>query len=194
MARFKMPSDAEAGFRLHVIPSFAAPFEMRAWGAGKWGWFSTTCRNAPPLADVLIPRQRLRKGQWRSLLNHAEQARVWELPEALPPPADFDIEDGSAVLLEVQGPARYHHVARHEVLEPGLARTVNFLLQVSTVFEGPLAGVAALYVQKVGALPRLREPAEPGAAADRPRDRRRPGFIRPSRVSRLLSLFVRPQT
>jgi hypothetical protein len=36
MGRFKMPPDAEVGFRLTVTPSFAAPFIMRAWGAGKW--------------------------------------------------------------------------------------------------------------------------------------------------------------
>jgi hypothetical protein len=170
MARFKMPDDAEAGFRLCVTPSFAAPFVMRAWGAGKWGWFTATCRNSPPLADLIIPQQRFRKSQWRSLLNHAEHARLWELPESLPPPAGLVIEDGSSVLLEVQDSARYHRVARHEVLEPGLARTVNFLLQASTGFDVVLAGVAAHYFQQVEPLPRLQGPAEEGAPANRPRD------------------------
>lgn len=161
MSRFKMTANAEVGFRLSVTPSFAAPFVMRAWGAGKWGWFTATCRDSPPLADLLIPLQRFRKGEWRSLLNHAEQSRLWELPESLPPPAEFVIEDGSSVLLEVQDSARYHRLARHEVLEQGLARTVNFLLRTSTAFEGLLAGVAALYFQQVESLPRLRSPAKP---------------------------------
>jgi hypothetical protein len=51
MGRFKKPPDAEVGFRLTVTPSFAAPFVMRAWGAGKWGWFTATCRNAPPVPE-----------------------------------------------------------------------------------------------------------------------------------------------
>jgi hypothetical protein len=166
MSRFKMPPDAECGFRLTVTPSFAAPFVMRAWGTGKWGWFTATCRNVPPVLDLLIPRQRLRKGEWRALLDHAGQARLWELPESLPAPAEFVIMDGSEVLLEVQDAERYHRVGRHEVMEPGLARTINFLLGASTAFEERLAGVAALYVQQVEPLPRLRAEAEPGAAPD----------------------------
>ena len=164
MGRFKMPPDAEAGFRLTVVPSFAAPFIIRVWGKGKWGWFTATCRNAPPVADLIIPRQRLRKGEWRSLLCHAGQCRLWELPETLPPPAGFVIMDGSYVLLEVQDAGRYHQIERRVVMEPGLARAINFILRASTAFEQRLAGVASLYFQEVEPLPRLRGDAEPGAA------------------------------
>ncbi|MCU0879090.1 MAG: hypothetical protein MUF06_15000 [Pirellulaceae bacterium] len=126
MGRFKMSTDAEFAFRLTVTPSFAAPFVMRVWGAGKWGWFTANCWNVPPVTDLHIPEQRLRKGEWRTLLNHVEQ-----------------------VLLEVQEVERYHWVARHELMEPGLARTINFLLSESTAFEERLACVAVLYFQTV---------------------------------------------
>lgn len=166
MGRFKMPSDAEAGLRLCVSPSFAAPFVMRTWGKGRKGWFTATCRNSPPLADLLIPHQRLRKGEWKSILNHAAQAHLWDLPESLPPAAEFIIEDGSSVILEVQDPLRYHRVARHGVLEPGLARTVNLILRASTAFEEVLAGAVPLYFQQVEPLPRLRIQAKPGVEPD----------------------------
>lgn len=136
---------------------------LRAWGAGKWGWFTATCRNPSPLPDLLVPRQRFRKGEWKSILDHAEQARLWDLPTTLPPAADFIIDDGTAVLLEMQDSVRYHQLARHAVLEPGLARTVNYLLRASTAFERELAGEAAHYWQQVEPLPRLQAPAEPAA-------------------------------
>jgi hypothetical protein len=149
MGRFKMSTDAEFAFRLTVTPSFAAPFVMRVWGAGKWGWFTANCWNVPPVPDLLIPEQRLRKGAWRTLLNHVEQCRLWNLPESLAPSEEINIEDGSQVLLEVQEVERYHWVARHELMEPGLARTINFLLSESTAFEERLACVAVLYFQTV---------------------------------------------
>ncbi len=61
---------------------------------------------------------------------------------------DFVFLDGSDIVLEGQNGESYHRVRRHETLEPGLARTVNFMLQMSTLLEH-LPGAGDYYLQEV---------------------------------------------
>ena len=147
MSHLGMPPGAEAVYRLTVQPAFGAPLRVEVWGAGKQGWFSARCRGVAPLPDLVVPRLRLRGGQWRSLVNHVQQGKFWELSE-LQPETNFLVFDGSEVALEGQCGESYHRVRRHEALEPGLARTVNFMLQMSTLLERlPAAG--GCYLQDV---------------------------------------------
>jgi len=134
MSHLGMPPGAEAVYRLTVQPSFEAPLRVEIWGAGKRGWFSARCHGTAPRQDLLVPRQRLRRGQWRSLVNHVYQSKFWGLPE-LQVQTGFVFLAGSDMVLEGQNGESYHRVRRHEALEPGLARTVNFMLQVSTLLE-----------------------------------------------------------
>lgn len=160
MGCFKIADDAELGMRLCVTPSrVAAPFKMEVWGAAKSGWFTATCKNEPRLHDVLISQQRLRRGEWRSIVNYVEQGLLWQLPAMLPPPADFVVLDGSSVTLEIQNAHQYCRLERSNVMEPAMARTVNYLLAVSTVFDTDLAPWAAYYGQQVEPLPRLQDRA-----------------------------------
>jgi len=147
MSHLGMPPGAEAVYRLTVQPSFEAPLRVEIWGAGKQGWFSARCRGVAPLPDLVIPRRRLRRGQWRALVNHVHQGKFWEMPE-LQVKMDFVFLDGSDTVMEGQVGESYHRVRRHEALEPGLARTVNFMLQMSTLLER-LPGQAACYLQEV---------------------------------------------
>jgi len=148
MSHISIPFDAEAVFRLTIKPSFEAALRIEVWGAGKQGWFSARCRGVSPRPDLMVPRQRLRRGQWRSLINHVHQSRFWELPE-LQPETDFLIFDGSDLALEGQSGESYHRVLRHEELEPGLARAINFMLHASTLLEHLPDQVARLYLQNV---------------------------------------------
>lgn len=147
MSHLGMPLGAEAVYRLTVQPSFGAPLEVEIWGAGKQGWFSARCRGTAPLPDLTVPRLGLRRGQWRSLVNHVQQGKFWKLSE-LQMETNFLVFDGSDVALEGQLGENYHRVRRHEALEPGLARTVNFMLQVSTLLDY-LPGVGDCYLQDV---------------------------------------------
>lgn len=147
MSHLGMPPGAEAVYRLTVQPSFGAPLRVEIWGAGKQGWFSARCRGVAPLLDLVIPSLQLRRGQWRSLVNHVHQSNFWDLPE-LQAETGFVFLDGSDMVLEGQYGESYHRVRRHEALEPGLARTVNFMLQVSTLLEH-LPGAGDYYLQDV---------------------------------------------
>jgi hypothetical protein len=125
---------------------------MRVWGRGKWGWFTAHCGAYRHFPSVAIPRKRLRKGEWRTLLNHAEQCRLWELPESLPA-TEFLVLDGSCVELQLQDAERCHRIERHGDLEPGLARLVTYLVAASTIFDDDLALFAQRYAQSVEVRP-----------------------------------------
>lgn len=148
MSHLGMPVGAEAVYRLTVQPSFEVPLRVEIWGAGKQGWFSARCRDAAPRPDLVIPRLRLHSGQWRSLVNHVQQGKFWELSE-LQQETNFLVFDGSEVALEGQRGESYHRVRRHEALEPGLARTVNFMLYASTLLDHLPDGSAGRYRQDV---------------------------------------------
>ncbi len=152
MGRISIPPGAGAVFRVTIMPSFEAALRIEMWGANKRGWFSARCRGLPPRPDLLIPHQQLRRGQWRSLINHVHQSRFWGLPE-FQPETGFVVFDGSDTTLEGQQGESYHRVLRHEQLEPGLARTVNFMLHTSTLLERLPDRVAACYLQDVSQPP-----------------------------------------
>lgn len=131
MALVKIPEGAETAYRLKIEPSFAAPLEMKVFGSQKWGWFHVTCRN--PLPNTMdIANRRLRKGQWRTLRNFLQQCRFWSLPCILN--TGMVTDDGSVVVLEGQEREREHWITRHGPMEPGLARAINYFLEVSTIF------------------------------------------------------------
>ena len=155
MSHISVPSEGEAVFRLEIKPSFETPLRMEVWGMGKQGWFSARCRGVSPRLDLMVPPQRLRRGRWRSLINHVHQSRFWELPE-LQPKADFLIFDGSDLALEGQSGETYHRVLRHEEMELGLARTINFMLHASTLLKSLPGHVARIYLQDVHQPPSLR--------------------------------------
>lgn len=166
-SRFKLPPEAAVGFRLTIVALTRGTFTMCAWGgAGKWGWFDATfqsCSRARP--GWRIKRQRLRKGEWRTLLNHAQQCRLWELPEVLEPP-DPLMKDGLFLGLTIQDARRHHGVSRdNDILEPGLARTVNYLLRAAAAFAGPLAPILERFVRPVHPILPPEPAAEPAPSA-----------------------------
>ena len=148
MGYISLPDDAEAVFRLTITPSFDPVLEVKLWGVGKQGWVNAHRREKYASTDLVVVGQRLLPGQWRSLINHVHRSNFWGLAEHLPE-SEWMVCDGTTTALEVRQGEREHRVSRHENLEPGLARTVNFMLRASTLMEQMPDGLAACYLQTV---------------------------------------------
>jgi hypothetical protein len=79
LVMLKIPAGAEAAFRIETIDAFENRFAINLYGRGRRGWFVATLRFHGRALDSGI--QRLRKGEWRTLLHLIDRCGFWSLPE-----------------------------------------------------------------------------------------------------------------
>jgi hypothetical protein len=138
VGQLRLPTGAEAGFRLVSDDEHGQVFTMHLYGAGCRGWFLLNSRYARP-GDDPGPHP-LGKGQWRTFLGLVTGCRFWDLPERLP---DWDeivsgraeIEGWSSFALAGRDGERYHHIQRALEFERGLASIFRFCTRLSSIVE-----------------------------------------------------------
>jgi hypothetical protein len=141
MSRLELPDGAEAGYRMVVTDAFGDSFSINVYGAGRKGWFVASVRGRQ---NHDLGPQRLRKGQWRTLLNFVKQCRFWDLPEELPPRTDVDVEDGEWLTVSGRQGEHFHRIHRFIWRERGLDQLRAYFEQISTLFQAPLPEEAQL--------------------------------------------------
>jgi hypothetical protein len=137
----KLPTGADAAFRIESIDAFDCRFAINVYGVGRGGWFVATHRLQRSDHDSGV--QQLPKGEWATLLHLIERCGFWELPEDgshLTDPT-VTVEDGEWLTIAGRDLARYHRVHRFIWREAGLEAVLSFGYRVSGFFvRHPVSG------------------------------------------------------